>query len=210
MHRIFAALIALAAWTGLAVQFAATFEQTGSFVATPWVLLRFFTIITNLLVGVTMTRVALGRRVSPFLLAGVSVAILFVGMVYALLLRGLVPLSGLALIADFLLHDVVPIGMGVYWLGFGPKIGLRWRDPILWSAYPLAYIFYVMVRGSLDRRYPYPFIDVAALGYGRVLLNSLMLLAAYLLAGTALVAIARGLARRRGARGPLGQQPPTG
>ena len=119
-------------------------------------------------------------------------------------------MSGLALVADISLHYVVPIAMAVYWLGFAPKIGLQSRDPFAWSVYPLGYLFYVIVRGSIDGRYPYPFVDVASLGYGRVLLNSVMLLAAYLLAGIALVAVGRAMARRRGARGPLGQQAPNG
>ena len=50
MHRLAAAVIALVAWAGLVVQFAATFGQTGSIADTIWILLRFFTVITNLLV----------------------------------------------------------------------------------------------------------------------------------------------------------------
>ena len=210
MHRLAAIFIALAAWLGLAVQFAATFSQTASLVGTLWILLRFFTVITNLLVAVTMTRVATGRRISPSLLAGLTLAIIFVGIIYATLLHGLVALSGLALDADVLLHYVVPIAMAVYWLAFAPKIGLAWRDAALWCLYPLAYLFYVVLRGSVDGRYPYPFIDVTTLGYGRIVLNSLMLLVAYLLAGLTLVALGRAMAFRRGARGPLGQQTPNG
>lgn len=209
MHRL-AIFIALAAWAGLAVQFAATFGETASILGTGWILLRYFTILTNLLVAVAMTGVATGRRVSSFILGWLTLAILFVGVVYGALLHGLVPLSGLALIADTLLHYVTPVAMAVYWLAFAPKIGLGWRDPLLWCAYPLAYLFYVVVRGSVDGRYPYPFIDVAALGYGRMVLNSLLLLVAYLLAGLLLVALGRALAHRRGARGPLGEQPSNG
>lgn len=210
MHRLAAIFVALAAWAGLAVQFAATFGQTGSLVGTLWILLRFFTVITNLLVAVTMTRVAAGRRTSPSLLAGLTLAIIFVGIIYATLLHGLVALSGPALVADVLLHYVVPIAMAVYWLAFAPKIGLVWRDAVLWCVYPLAYLFYVVLRGSVDGRYPYPFIDVTTLGYGRIVLNSLMLLVAYLLAGLALVALGRAMAFRRGARGPLGHRTPNG
>lgn len=210
MHRLAAALIALVAWTGLVVQFTATFGQNGSIPETLWILLRFFTVITNLLVALMMTSVARGRPISPSLIAGLTLAIVFVGIVYATLLHGLVELAGLALIADILLHYVVPVAMAVYWLAFAPKIGLRLGDPFLWCSYPLVYLFYVVVRGSVDGRYPYPFVDVATLGYGRILLNSLMLLAAFLLAGLGLVALGELMARRRGAGGPLGQQPPNG
>ena len=210
MHRFAAALVALGAWAGLLIQLGATYNQTGTVLGSLWIVLRFFTIITNLLVAVTMTRAALGRRVSVVGLAGLTLAILFVGIIYVVLLHGLVDLSGLALVADILLHYVVPVLMGIYWLTFAPKIGLSWRDPLLWCAYPVAYLFYVAVRGSLDGVYPYPFVDVGALGYGRMLLNALMLLLAYLAGGVGLVGLGRALALRRGARRPLGQQSPSG
>jgi hypothetical protein len=209
MHRLAAALVAAAAWAGLAVQFAANLE-TQPVLEAVWILLRFFTIITNLLVALTMTGVAAGGRVSPFILAGLTLAILFVGAIYITLLHGLVQLAGLGDLANTLLHYVVPVAMGVYWLAFAPKIGLTWLDPLLWCAYPMLYLAYVIVRGSVDGRYPYSFIDVASLGYGRALLNSLVLMGAYLVVGLALVALGRGLARRRGARGPLGQRLPNG
>lgn len=207
MHRAAAALVAVAAWAGLTVQSGATFSEAGSIAATVWILLRYFTVLTNLLVAATMTSIASGRRISPFVLCGIALAILFVGIVYLTLLRGLVELSGAALVADILLHYVVPLAMGVYWLAFAPKIGLRWRDPLLWCAYPFAYLAYVVVRGSIDGRYPYPFIDVASLGYGRTALNSVLLLVAYIGAGLVLVALGR---ERRGDRGPLGRDGPNG
>ena len=58
MHRLVAALIALAAWAGLIVQCAATFGQTGSVPETLWIVLRFFTVITNLLVAIIMAPIA--------------------------------------------------------------------------------------------------------------------------------------------------------
>ncbi len=204
MHRLAAAAVALAAWAGLGLQFAMNLESSQTVVEAIWTLLRFFTIITNLLVALTMTAVAAGRRVSPFILAGLTLAIVFVGAIYVALLHGLVELTGRAILTNALLHYVVPLAMAFYWLAFAPKIGLGHRDPLRWSVYPLLYLAYVIVRGSIDGRYPYPFIDVSSLGYGRTVLNSLLLLIVYLLAGLVLVVIGRALARRRGARGPIG------
>jgi hypothetical protein len=81
----------------LAVQFSATYGAHYDVSATLWILARFFTILTNLLLAVTMTAVAIGRRVSPFLLGGITLAILLVGIVYATLLAGLHHLTGAAL-----------------------------------------------------------------------------------------------------------------
>ena len=210
MHRLGATLVAAAAWAGLAVQFAANLQNGQAALEAVWTLLRFFTIITNLLVALTMTRVALGRRVSAFVLGGLTIAIFFVAAVYVTILRGLVLIAGVAGVANTLLHYVVPVAMGCYWLAFAPKIGLSWRDPLRWCIYPAAYLAYVVVRGSIDGRYPYPFIDVSALGYGHVAKNSVALFLAYLVAGLVLVALGLMLSQRRGARGPLGERPVNG
>ena len=66
MHRIAAAIVALLAWAGLAVQLKWSLDQTGDLLSSLWILGRFFTILTNLLVAITMSFIAAGRRVSPF------------------------------------------------------------------------------------------------------------------------------------------------
>ena len=75
-----AVVVALICWAGLAIQFNATYAAQRDVVATVWVLLRFFTVITNLAVAIVMTRVALGGKVSAFMLAGVTIAIILVGL----------------------------------------------------------------------------------------------------------------------------------
>jgi hypothetical protein len=197
MHRAAAALIALVAWVGLAVQFNATLAHSGSILGTIWILLRFFTVITNLLLALTMTGIALGWRVNGVWLGGVTIAILLVGVVYAVLLRGLVELSGGALLADALLHKVTPVLAGLYWLFFAPRGGLRWTDAVRWSLYPLGYFAYALVRGSLEGRYAYPFMDVGKIGAAQTALNALAIAAAFVVAGLGLVSLDRALAARR-------------
>lgn len=38
--------------------------------------------------------------------------------------------------------------------------------------YPLVYFAYILLRGDLLAAYPYPFIDVASLGYPQVFINA--------------------------------------
>lgn len=191
MHRPAAAIVAACAWLGLAVQFFATFSSNGDALATLWILARFFTVLTNLVVAITMTAIASGRRVSPFIQGGVALAIILVGAVYVTLLRGLLELTGPALLADTILHYVVPISTAIYWLAFAPKIGLNWRHPFSWSLYPLAYFGYALLRGSVDGRYPYPFMNLDELGTGRTLLNGVGIAVAFIIAGEVMVALAR-------------------
>lgn len=202
MSRLAAALVAIVCWAGLAIQFAATYSNTHDVVLTLWVLSRFFTILTNLLAAVTMTSVAIGRRVSPVILGGLTLAIVLVGVVYFTLLQGLHVLSGPALLADVLLHKVAPIAMLLWWLLFAPRGKLRSSAPMWWSAYPVAYFAYALARGQVERRYPYPFIDVANLGWVQVALNAGGIALGFLLAGFALVWIDswRPLGSRRASR----------
>jgi hypothetical protein len=192
--RSFAALIALVAWAGLGIQWQASTELAGSAGAALWAMLRFFTVIANLLVALTFTSVAFGRRTrAPFLLGGVMLAILLVGIVYGLLLNGLLELSGGALLADMLLHKVTPVLVPLWWLAFAPKGGLRPRHPLLWALLPLAYFAYALLRAT-DGRYPYPFMNVAQLGWGQTLLNALLMAAGFLLAGFLLLRLDRFMA----------------
>ena len=71
MRNLAAALVAIMCWVGLAVQFADTFgNQHHQVAATLWVLVRFFTILTNLLVAVVMTWVAMVAASRRYCLAG--------------------------------------------------------------------------------------------------------------------------------------------
>jgi hypothetical protein len=203
MPKAAAALVALICWAGLAIQFRATYASHHDVAATLWILLRFFTVITNLLVAVVMTAAALRRRASPFVLGGLTLAILLVGAVYLTLLRGLLELSGGALLADTLLHKVAPLATAAWWLLFAPRAKLRWSAPWWWALYPLAYFAYAVARGVLLRdKYPYPFMDVGRLGWPQTLLNAAGIAMAFLLAGFALVWIDgwRPLGSRRSSR----------
>ena len=194
--KLAAALVALVCWVGLALNFSATYASQGDVVATLWRLGHFFTIITNLALALVMTWLAFGGRVSPFIESGMTLAILLVGIVYVLLLHGLHPLSGRALIANHLLHYVSPVAMAVYWLLFTPHGRLKWQDAFWWGLYPLAYFIYVLARGAHGDGYPYPFINVTKLGAMQTGVNALGIAAGFTLCGFALVFIDRQLLGR--------------
>lgn len=195
--RTAAAAVAIVGWAGLTVQFSATQAASGSAAEAIWILLRFFTILTNLLVAIVLTLIALGRRVSPALVGGVTLAILLVGIIYISLLRGLYQLQGAALLADRLLHYAMPALTVVFWLVFAPKGGLRWRDPWLWCLYPLVYFAYALARGASDDFYPYPFMDVGKIGVAQTAVNAVAIAAAFVIAGWGMVWLdARLLGRR--------------
>ena len=196
--RGLALIVALSAIFGLAVQFTATFAQTGSIGASLWVLLRYFTIVANLLVAVVFAGVALRRTRfgSPRVLGGTALIILLVATVYQILLRGTLQQNGAEKLADLFLHSVTPLLVLVAWGLYAPKGGLRPRDPLLWATIPILYLGYALARGARDGLYPYPFIDVGRIGWAQTGINAVAIAIGFLVVGVLMVWFDRRLGGR--------------
>lgn len=200
--RAMAGVVALVIGLGLAVQFEASLSLVGAWPQTLWVMLRYFTIIANLLAAIVLAGAALGRPdiASPARLGGVAVAMMLVGIVYALLLRGMLELSGGAKLADDLLHVVTPILVPLFWLLFAPKGRLRRIDPLWWTLLPVLYFAYALTRAAWEGVYAYPFMNVASLGWLSVALTALVMAAGFVATGFVMLWLDRRLSRRAKAR----------
>jgi hypothetical protein len=195
--RTLAGVIALIGFGAIALRFAILFGRTGSAGAAIWAMLRFYTVIGNALAAAVFAAIALGSRraFSPLMTGGVTLNMALIGIVYAILLRGLQKMTGLSLVTDFLMHDVQPLLVAGFWLVFARKSGLRWRDPWLWAVPPCLYFLYAMVRGQYEDRYPYPFINVDKLGWPQTLVNAAAITFAFVVAGWLLVWLGRRVAK---------------
>ncbi|WP_320225214.1 Pr6Pr family membrane protein [Mesorhizobium captivum] len=192
--RMLAALIALAAWAGIAVHFHALADGPASWPAALWALAGYFTITTNLLVAIVFTGVVIKARfATPWLLGATLLNILLVGVVYGLLLQGLRELTAGSELANVLLHRVTPALTAVFWLAFVRKGTLAWRAPFFWALYPLGYLAYALIRGAAEGHYADPFIDVARIGWEQTLINSALIALAFVAAGEVLVWLDRWL-----------------
>jgi hypothetical protein len=198
------------AWFALALQLLLTLQNPadlpGSLAVRLGNLLSYFTIWTNFLIAATLTVLIavpdtrLARLLgTPQFLTGVAVAISLVSLAYELLLRGLWKPLGWYWVADTLFHDVIPAAFVLLWAAFVPKGGLGARHLPAWLLYPTVYFGYVLLRGALVGRYPYPFMDVASIGYGHTLRNALGLL----LVVTVLGGVFLGADRLLGSTAPL-------
>jgi hypothetical protein len=160
----------------------------------------FFTILSNIIIGVTCALLARDpQRDSPvfrmFRLTGV-LCIAVTGVVYHVALASLRQLDGEALVADQILHTVVPVLAVGGWLAFGPR-GLASRDDALSATLvPLAWLAFTLVRGPIVDWYPYPFLDVSVEGYVRVLVNALIVAVLFFVLALGAVALDGWLARR--------------
>ena len=163
----------------------------------------FFTIQSNILAVAALFALVLvpAARRTP-LFDGVRVAavlyIAITGLVFALLLAGLQEeLQTTIPWVDFVVHKLVPAVIVIDWLVDPPRHRLPLAVAFAWLAYPLAWFAYTLVRGARVDWYPYPFVDVGAHGYGRVLANG-----AVMAVGMALGALALAWLGNRRAAGP--------
>ena len=158
----------------------------------------FFTILTNLIVAVCVTVLLLkpnskwGRWFSKSTtLTAITVYITIVGVVYNVILRFLWKPQGLQYVTDELLHTIIPLLFILYWFLFVPKKGLQYKQFLPWLIYPLLYVIYTAIHGAISGYYPYPFINVTEMGYGKVLINTVGLLLAISILSLFLIAVAK-------------------
>ena len=201
-NRAFALALALIAWFSVLLQCYLSLQlaaQNGKSIGSGLeVFFSYFTVLTNLLICVSLT-LSLARPASsagrwcsrPSTVAGIATSIAFVGLSYHFLLRHTWNPQGTRLIADVLLHYVVPALYVLYWWFTVSKAELGWTNPLIWSLYPTLYLAYALIRGSIIGSYPYPFIDAAALGYGRTMRNAFGLLFVFIALGCLFVALSR-------------------
>ncbi|MBM3147209.1 MAG: Pr6Pr family membrane protein [Actinobacteria bacterium] len=164
--------------------------QFGSPLADAFNIFAYFTIQSNIIVGLTSLLLALRpqRRSTLFRVFRLDglIMILVTAIVFHALLAGLVGVSGWSSVSNQLVHTVVPALAVLGWLVFGPRGLVSWRV-VAWSVvYPLLWVLFTLVRGAVTGWYPYPFLDVGELGYPRVALTILGITVAF-------VALAAGL-----------------
>ncbi len=191
-----AALIAVAALSAMVPPITNGLARGEGLVEMIWILLRFFTILTNLAVGIVWARLALRGReaVSPLVQGGVMLAIVLVGLVYNLVLEPMPQPNWWSALGDDMHHFWVPLAVPLWWLAFTPHRRLRWRAALIWALYPLAYCAYAISRAAIEGiAVPYFFMDTAALGWPTALQNMAMIAAAFVAAGLIAVAVDRRL-----------------
>ena len=191
-RRAYAASVALLAWAALAAQLWLTIgvvlAQGRGLITGLVVFFGFFTVLTNLLAAVVMTGHAAGpgnavfrHTAGPVVMTTTAAAITMVGSIYFLILRHLWKPEGAQFWADVALHYFIPALVVIFWAWAVSTRSIRLKDTPWLFMYPLVYLVYVFVRGEMIQLYPYPFIDVLAIGYRAALLNSAGMMLAYAL-----------------------------
>lgn len=162
----------------------------------------FYTILTNFLVAICFTAEVVHKHkrrsffTKPSALAATAVYIGVVGLVYNVVLRFAWQPTGLQRVVDELLHLIIPIYFILYWLILVPKTRLKWSKLFSWLLYPAIYLVVIMVRGGFANYYPYPFVNVATLGYKKVAINCVFVLLVFMLFSLLVIVVSRRLVKR--------------
>lgn len=97
--------------------------------------------------------------------------------------------------ASALLHYVIPAAAVVGWVLVRSATRIDGRAVVASLVFPLAWVTYSLVRGEVSHWYPYPFIDVAALGYTRVAVNLVPILCLQVAVAFAFASVDKRLSR---------------
>lgn len=158
----------------------------------------YFTILSNLLITIGFSSMFLEgtSKAGRFFRLGstqtaLTLYIIIVSAVYNTVLRSVWHPQGVQKITNELMHSVIPLVAVAYWWFFVPKRGLQWTDSFRWLLYPLVYAIFIAARGAYSGFYPYPFLDVTAIGYPKALTNGGIIGMLILLLSLVLIAIAK-------------------
>ena len=191
LKKTTAIVFACIAWFSIALQYYLTTGTAINFFS-------YFTIQCNLLVALSLTFTSLSpnSKIGIFfsslsVQSAIALYIFIVALVYNLILRSLFAWTGWQWFVDNKLHVIVPLLYILYWFYFRTKGSLKWQDGVYWVIYPLIYLMYSLVRGSMVHWYPYPFLHAGNLGYPTVLTNITMVIVVFLVAGLGVIYITR-------------------
>lgn len=125
----------------------------------------YFTNLSNIFAAVVLLvsgyRVLVGKRPSEaddVTRGTATIAMAVVGIVFGALLAG-EDLGSMVPWVNFVVHYLIPVVMVVDWLFQPPRAKLQLRHIWYWLIYPVAYLTYSLVRGSIVNWYPYWFIN---------------------------------------------------
>jgi len=129
---------------------------------------RYFTIQSNFIValyfGLNCSNRLKNNKVFDALLGGVVIYITITFIVFLTLLEPIYNPEGLSLIGSTFSHYIVPILVIFYLVYFRSEYSFMIKDIIYWIIYPVMYLVFLIVYGSITGDYIYPFFQVSVVG----------------------------------------------
>lgn len=141
----------------------------------------FFTVESNilavvsLLVGAFLIYAKRQSKRADYFRGAVTLYMVVTGVVFSILLSGLEGVNLTAVPWDnIVLHYIMPVAIALDWIADRP-VYISFKKALLWLLFPIAYLAYSLIRGPIANWYPYPFLNPANGGYGKVLITTLII-----------------------------------
>lgn len=204
-RKLFCLFGAILTWISLALQYWLILGsgEHASFGAATLYFFGFFTILTNIIVGLAFTAPLLKPNTrlhsfftKPAVRAAIALYILVVAVVYHVMLADIHDPVGLGVLTNIALHTAIPALYCLDWILFARKTPMLYKHIPVWIIYPLVYGLLNIVRGLITGFYPYPFIDMMKLGVQTVSLNMLGFTALYAVGAALFITLSKALSTR--------------
>ncbi len=165
-----AGLVATLAVVTMVVQTVVDMGEGKTLPGAVWHQVRYFTNLSVILTGALFGLSFVARRwVGGSWPSAAMVLMVMVAVVYHALLAATHHPEGLDVLVNISQHTALPLLVVVVWYFFVPKTGLGFATPMIWIVFPVAYAIYAIVRGLLDGKFPYFFLDPEKSGWLGVL-----------------------------------------
>lgn len=196
MKRKFALIIAVLGTLGILFTLIYhMFDNPSTPLASGLEIFRYFTILSNLIVAIyfwllfslNLDKNSLFKK----LLGGVAVYITITGVVFALFLQADFQQFGLDKVGSIISHYIIPILTVGFLLFFREDYNFSFKDIIKWSIFPIGYIIFLLIRGSVTSDYIYPFLELDSLGFGLFTLYFIVLIAFFGILSIGVVCLTR-------------------
>jgi hypothetical protein len=159
---------------------------------------KYFTIQTNLMVSVWFILAIVWhnkpeslKKITGPLKGAFTLYITTTFIFFAILLQIFYRPTGFAAFSNIILHYVTPIAFIVDWVLTETKLKYKWNYLPYWTIYPLCYLLFSFIHGSLTGDYIYPFLNINQLGILGYSLSIFLLVSSGLGLGSMYIAINR-------------------
>jgi len=152
----------------------------------------YYTMQTNFMVTIWFTlaiiwykKPQLLEKITGALKGAFTLYITITFVIFAVLLQMFYPFpKGWAAFSNLVLHYITPIAFIFDWILTENKIKYKWTYMLYWIVYPVCYIIFAVIHGTITDNYIYYFFDINALGIlGFVMYTSILIVFGIVLAG---------------------------
>ena len=152
---------------------------------------RYFTIQSNLIVIVYFwlifsLKLDKNKKFNDFL-GGVTVYITITFLVFAIMLAGTWNPNGVSQLGNILNHYITPLLTIGFLVWYRQEYNFEFSNIKKWIIYPLLYVVFVLIHGSITSDYIYPFFEVDTLGIWYFLISVFSIVTLFLILSSSLV-----------------------